>query len=60
MLVAHSSVVHEIGSIAKGDHKSILVEPGGAIAVYVNNGKIDAEPIFKPIKAFGSRAKIIT
>lgn len=62
MLVAHSSVVHEIGNIANGDHKSILVEPGGAIAVYVNNGKIDAEPIFKPLKVSPgtSRAKIIT
>lgn len=60
MLVAHSSVVHEISNIATGDHKKILVEPGGAIAVYINNGKIDAEPIFKPVKAVGSRAKIIT
>ena len=62
MLVAHSSVAHEIGNIANGNHKSILVEPGGAIAVYVNNGKIDAEPIFKPLKVSPgtSRAKIIT
>jgi len=62
MLVAHSSVVHEIGNIANGDHKSILVQPGGAIAVYANNGKIDAEPIFKPLKVSpgSSRAKIIT
>ncbi len=62
MLVAHSSVVHEIGNIANGDHKSVLVEPGGAIAVYVTNGKIDAEPIFKPLKTSPgtSRAKIIT
>ena len=62
MLVAHSSVAHEIGNIANGNHKSILVEPGGAIAVYVNNGKIDAEPIFKPLKVSPGtgRAKIIT
>jgi broad specificity phosphatase PhoE len=62
MLVAHSSVVHEIGNIANGDHKSVLVEPGGAIAVYVNNSKIDAEPIFKPLKVSPGtgRAKIIT
>lgn len=62
MLVAHSSVCHEVGNIANGNHKSILVEPGGAIAVYVNNGKIDAEPIFKPLKVSPgtSRAKIIT
>ena len=62
MLVAHSSVCHEVGNIANGNHKSILVEPGGAIAVYVNNGKIDAEPIFKPLKVSPGtgRAKIIT
>lgn len=60
LLVAHSSVVHEVGNIANSDHKSVLVEPGGAIAVYVNNGRIDAEPIFKPLKASGGAAKIIT
>lgn len=62
MLVAHSSVVHEVSNIATGDHKLILVEPGGAIAVYVNNGKIDAEPIFRPIKVSpnSTRARIIT
>lgn len=60
MLASHSSVVHEVSNIATGNHKLILVEPGGAIAVYVTNGKISAEPIFKPLKAFGSRAKIIT
>jgi len=62
MLVAHSSVVHEIGNIANGDHKSVLVEPGGAIAVYLNGGKIEAEPIFKPLKVSPGtgRAKIIT
>lgn len=62
MLVAHSSVVHEVSNIATGDHRLILVEPGGAIAVYVNKGKIDAEPIFRPIKVSpnSTRARIIT
>lgn len=62
MLVAHSSVVHEVSNIATGNHKLILVEPGGAIAVYCTNGKISAEPIFKPLKVSpgSSRAKIIT
>lgn len=61
MLVAHSSVVHEISNIATGDHKKILVEPGGAIAVYFEGGKISAEPIFKPVKIEqGSPAQIIT
>ena len=61
MLVAHSSVVHEISNIATGDHKKILVEPGGAIAVYCEGGKITAEPIFKPVKIeHGTPAQIIT
>lgn len=60
LLVAHSSVVHEIGDIAHGDHKSVLVEPGGVIAVYYKNGKIGAEPIFKPVKVVGTHAGTIT
>ncbi len=60
MLVAHSSVVHEVSNIATGNHKMILVEPGGAIAVYIRNGKIAAEPVFKPLKVSGSAARIIT
>lgn len=49
LLVAHSSIVHEIGDMLYGDHKQVLVEPGGVIAVYVKNGKLEAAPIFKPI-----------
>ena len=50
LVVAHSSVVHEIGDMASGNHKSVLVEPGGAIAVYFKNGKLSATPVFKPLK----------
>jgi len=61
LLVAHSSVVHETGSAIYGDHKSILVEPGGAIAIYVSDGKLGAEAIFKPIKAqAGNRAETVS
>ena len=61
LLVAHSSVCHEIGNIATGNHKSVLVEPGGAIAVYCNGSKISADPIFKPVKIeHGTSAQIIT
>jgi len=51
LLVAHSSVVHEIGDMASGNHKSVLVEPGGVIAVYFKDGKLSATPIFRPVKA---------
>ena len=61
LLVAHSSVVHEVSNITTGNHKKILVEPGGAIAVYFEGGKISAEPIFKPVKIeHGTPAQIIT
>ena len=29
MIVAHSSIIHEIGNIVMGDHEALLVEPGG-------------------------------
>jgi len=61
VLVAHSSVVHECGNIIYGDHKKILVEPGGAIAIYVKDGKLGAEPIFRPLTTSpGTEAGAIT
>ena len=62
LLVAHSSVVHEAGNLIHGDHKSVLVEPGGAIALYFLNGKLGAEPIFRPLPKVqqGSQAETIT
>lgn len=61
LIVAHSSVVHETGAMIYGDHKSVLVEPGGAIAIYISNGKLGAEPIFKPIHAQpGNRAETVS
>ena len=61
VLVAHSSVVHEVGALLYGDHRSILVEPGGAIAIYSKNGKLGAEPIFRPLKVpQGTQAGTIT
>lgn len=60
LLVAHSSVVHECGAILHDNHKAVLVEPGGAIAVYFNGTKLDAKPIFRPVKAAPSQAGSIT
>ncbi len=50
LLVAHSSVIHEVGCMVCGDHDHTLVEPGGVCAIYIQNGKIDAEPVFKKKK----------
>lgn len=51
MLVAHSSVVHQVSSLLRGDHKACLVEPGGVVAIYRDkSGKLAVEQIFKPIE----------
>lgn len=47
LLVAHSSVIHEVGSMLYDDHKSVLVEPGGVAAIYYDGDSLQAEPIFK-------------
>jgi broad specificity phosphatase PhoE len=62
LLVAHSSIVHETGSWLYDDHKSVLVEPGGVLAVYVSNGRIGAEPIYKPVLSSpdGSHASTVS
>jgi len=60
LIVAHSSIVHEVGSMLRGSHKALLVEPGGAIAIYFNGSKLDAEPIFKPLSISGTHAETIT
>lgn len=60
LFVAHSSVCHEVGSILYGDHKSILVEPGGVIAVYFDGSKLQAKPIHKPMTASKTKAGTIT
>jgi phosphohistidine phosphatase SixA len=49
MIVAHSSVVREVGHLLMGDQKKVLVEPGGVIAVYLSNGQLEAKPILKPL-----------
>ena len=50
LIVGHSSIVHEIGAMLSGDHKSLLVHPGGVVAIYMDkDGKLGAEPIYKPI-----------
>jgi len=30
-----------------------LVEPGGAVAIYIKNGKYEAEPIYRPMTNAG-------
>lgn len=49
LLVTHSSVIHEMGNMFNGNHKSALVEPGG-IAGLEENSPIRAVALFKPVE----------
>jgi len=62
LIVAHSSLVHELGNVYhSGNHKAVLVEPGGCAAIVLHNGKLTSEPIFKPLPASaGGSASTIT
>ena len=61
LIVGHSSIIHEVGAMLHGEHKSVLVEPGGAIAIYFNGkGQLAAQPIFKPVRSVGSQAETIS
>lgn len=55
LLVAHSSIIHEVGDWLYGQHKATLVEPGGVLSIYIKDGKIGAEPILKPIRTTDTR-----
>lgn len=47
LLVVHSSVIHELGETLTGNHEAGHVRPGGVAAVYIQNGQLGVEPIFK-------------
>jgi broad specificity phosphatase PhoE len=48
-VVVHSSVIHQLGHEMLSDHKSLVVEPGGIVAISLENGQPSAKSIFKPI-----------
>jgi len=57
-VVAHSSVIHEIGNQLYGDHKSLVVKPGGIVVIGIDNGEISADRIFKPLRDKESAASV--
>lgn len=57
-VVAHSSVIHETGTQLNGDHTSLVVEPGGIVAIGFGDGKIVAQRIFKPLRRKESAASV--
>lgn len=49
LVVAHSSVVHEVGAFLKGEHQAVLVKPGGYAVIYINDrGQVDAKSVYRP------------
>jgi len=48
LLVAHSSIIREIGNFIHNDRHSARVEPGGIAAVFYENGRLRAEAVSKP------------
>lgn len=60
LLVIHSSNIHEIGSMLYGDHNSVLVQPGGVVAVSAQDDRLVAESIYKGRKPSGRTADTIS
>jgi alpha-ribazole phosphatase len=48
LIVCHSSIIHDLGESINGDASSALVEPGGCTALFIQNGELHAEAVFKP------------
>jgi probable phosphoglycerate mutase len=48
LVIAHSSVIHQVGEMLHGDHEAALVHPGGIAAVKLGPKGLYAEPVFKP------------
>jgi broad specificity phosphatase PhoE len=48
LVVAHSSVIHELGNLVHQDHTSTVVKPGGVAAVTFDGKAFSAKPIVRP------------
>lgn len=48
LVVAHSSVIHELGAILHNDHNAANVRPGGVVAVVRTSKGLEARPIIRP------------
>lgn len=47
LFVVHSSVIHELGEMFEEDHEVALVEPGGVATVYLEDGHLCAEAVYR-------------
>lgn len=50
LVVAHSSIIHELGNILHGDHSATLVKPGGVVGVFHDGKHFTAKPLVRPEK----------
>lgn len=48
LIVAHSSVIREVDNMYGSGRSTALAEPGGVVAIYIQDGKLHVEPVFKP------------
>jgi broad specificity phosphatase PhoE len=48
MVVAHSSIIHELGNVVHNDHTKTIVKPGGVAAVTWDGKHFDANPLIRP------------
>jgi broad specificity phosphatase PhoE len=60
LLCVHSSIIHELGYLIGGHHTYCLVEPGGVAAVYIQDGELDAEPVYRAKEEITDRSTAIT
>lgn len=60
LVISHSSIIHELGELWGSGHKTSLVEPGGVVAIYVKNGRIGVQPIFRPLASSDSYGRADT
>jgi broad specificity phosphatase PhoE len=56
IFVVHSSIVHEVGEMLSGNHEATLVKPGGVACVYIRDGRLFCEPVFRPESSTKDRA----
>jgi len=57
-IITHSSIIHETGTQLTGSHKALVVEPGGVIAIGLEDGKIVGKRVFKPLLGKNSGASV--
>lgn len=60
LLTAHSSIIHEISFMIKGNHMACLVKPGGAVAIYFSKGKLGVDAILRPVDVTPTEQKADT